>query len=886
MLSHKSLQAAFVLALLLCSEHAAAVDLMGVPRGPLPDWIRPTAYELDLTVDPAKGEFAGRAKIQAVLTASTRFIYLHGRDLRVKSAWVSAPGALLPARYEQVDDSGVVRLDFPRELPPGNVLLTFDYKADFRAAPEGLFHAKVGEDWYAWTQMEAIDARRVFPGFDEPRFKTPFTLSVTVPAGAKVFANAPEVAETASPAGRVHRFAPTKPLPTYLVAIAVGPFDVLETTVPPNAVRDKPLPLRVIATRGQKPRMELAATEGPKLLGLLEDYMGMPYPYEKLDLAASPLQAGAMENAGLILFEDEYLLLDREPRLSELRTFATVTAHEMSHQWFGDLVTPTWWTDIWLNESFAEWMGNKVASQWRGDLGITAGELADAFAAMSIDALGRGRPVHQPIMDNSHIASAFDAITYLKGAQVLSMFESFVGPEKLREGIRQHLRSHAYGSATADDFFRSLATAAGDPKIITSMRTFIDQTGVPVIGLHEASSVLALTQERYHPLGVSAGTPQQWSIPLCLSRSRKLSCTLFETASAVLQAVPGEGPLVPNGNGAGYYRFRLDAGPWTRLIAEAGRLPPREAMVVGDSLWADFAAGTGSFARVVAGARALSEQGQAQAATALAAPLESLARSVLTEDELPGYRRVMGSIYTLRLAGLGLDPRRGVYAAEPAPQQLLRQALVPVAALEARDGPVRLKLANAAQSALDGEPQALDDAFRRAALSVAVQDFGVPFMTQLKEAMVKSDDPQLRADALAAIGSADTPALAIAALKLAYSPGLQPIETLRVVRSLARQAGARETVVNFVNDNFDRVLKLVPSFQRPQLIPLLFDSDCASGDTAKVDAWARTRLKALGGGELELAQVKEHIGMCVALREAKGAEIAAALGVPAAAAGR
>lgn len=871
------------LALLVWTGLAAA-QTVPVPRGRLPDTVRPVAYRLKLTVDPSRSRFYGHAEIDVQVTQPVQVVYLHALGLRMRRVDVEIPGpeeeTTLYVSHKQVGD-GIMRLDVPLSLGPGDAKFIFDYTAPFRTTPEGLFHAKVGGQWYAWTQLEPIDARRVFPCFDQPGFKTPFTVTVKAPRSAKVFSNAPEVQTLHAWFGKtIHRFAPTKPLPTYLVAIAVGPFDVLETTVPPDGVRSRPLPFRIIATRGQKSRMQVALTEGPKLLALLERYMGMPYPYEKLDLAASPVQSGAMENAGLILFEDPEILLDPDARLSQLREFGTVAAHEMAHQWFGDLVTPTWWTDIWLNESFAEWMGNKIAAEWRPDLDIPATQVAHAFAAMDSDALGHARPIRQEITDSSQIASTFDDITYLKGAQVLSMFESFLGPEKLQKAVRQYLKSHPYGNASAEDFFRALASAAGDPRIVAAMHSFIEQTGVPVISVHDEPDGLSLAQAPYHPLGVSPPGPRLWSIPVCLARGQARSCTLLTKASATVAAVPGEGYLVPNAGGAGYYRFRLDDVAWSRLIAASGLLPAPEALAVGDSLWADFTAGTGTLARVIAGARELAEQPDTLAATELARPLEELSRSVLTADELPGYQRIMGSIYGLRLTELGINVKRGAYAAEPAHTQLLRQSLVRLVALEARDRALRLRLANAAQSSLDGARDALDTGFRRTAFSVAAQDRGVPFMRQLKEALVKSRDPQFRADAIAALGSADTPTLTAAALQLAYSQGLQPTETLSIIASLTLQPGARSTAISYINANFERVLQLTPRFERPELVDVLFDDDCAAGDVAKVDDWARRWGKSLGGGDLEIAQAKERIGRCVALKQAKAQEIAATLEVP------
>ncbi len=665
-------------------------------------------------------------------------------------------------------------------------------------------------------------------------------------------------------------------LPTYLVAIGVGPFDVIETQVPANAVRAKPLPFRVIATQGQAVRMQLAAVEGPNLLTEIESYLGSAYPYEKLDFLASPVEGGAMENAGLIIFSDSLIPLDSDAPLRQLRDFAEVSAHEMAHQWFGDLVTPTWWTDIWLNESFAEWMGKQAADQWRPDLGIAASELADAFDAMDTDSLGRGRPIRQLITEDKQIASAFDSITYRKGAQVLSMFESYLGPTTFAKGVRLHLSRYRYQNASADDFFRSLGEAAGNPKLVAAMRTFTDQTGVPVVAVDATSQALMLTQTRYRPLGVEAAAAQTWAIPMCLARGATRSCTLLETAAGMIAPIVAVGPLMPNASGDGYYRFHLDGAGWDRLIAAIPTLPGRDALAAADSLWADFAAGSGSFQRVVAGARSLSQNSERLAVIELARRLKGLADSARTPEQLRGYRKLMQSIYGPRLAALGLDVRPDAYARESAQQQALRQSLVPIVALEGRDPEVRARLAAAAAAYIGGDSQAIDSAFRGTALRVAVQEGGVPFMTELKAALVKSSDPLFREDASGAIGSTDTPALTEAALGLALSPGIQPLETMRIVFNTTSQPGSREKALSLTDKNFKQVMESFPGFARPMFVTL-FDGHCTADDVAKAEAYMRPKLKELGGGELELSQTKERIARCVALKNAKGAEIDAVL---------
>src|SRR5690606_35703157 len=547
--------------------------------------VRPLAYRLTLDIDPAQSTFAGRAEIEAELTEATQTLFLHGNGLRVHQVTISGSGFETTATYSQVEETGVVRLAAAAKMPSGRITLAFDYEGDLGDTAQGLFRAKVAGDWYAWTQMAPIDARRMFPCFDEPRFKTPFTVSVTAPSGLEVFANAPEAERVTLDGATIHRFETTLPLPTYLVALAVGPFEALETSIPANEVRSLALPFRVIATKGQKPRMQMALTHAPRFVALIEEYFAIPYPYEKLDFIATPILGGAMENAGLVVFDDSILLLDDSAPFEQLRTFAEIVAHELAHQWFGNLVTPTWWTDVWLSESFAEWLGKNVAHRWRPDLGIATARLQEAFNAMALDTLPRGRPVRQIIAKNTQVSSAFDAITYQKGAQVLAMFESFVGAETFADALRLHLERFRHGTATSEDFFETLSEAAKHPKLIVALQSFVDQTGVPIVSLHPQQGKLALAQERVRPLGVEPTAAQRWIIPVCVSAAAERSCTLLDGRTSTLD-VPFTGrALMPNAGGAGYYRFRLDGGAWDRLIEAAPNLSGPEALALADSVW-------------------------------------------------------------------------------------------------------------------------------------------------------------------------------------------------------------------------------------------------------------------------------------------------------------
>ena len=863
-------------ALLLVSWCALAGAQTSVPLGPLPDTVRPVAYRLALNIDPAQNTFTGRTEIEAELTEATETLFVHGNGLRVSQVTISATGFDTTAAYSQVDETGVARLAAAAKIPRGRITLAFDYEGDLGDTAQGLFRAKVAGDWYAWTQMAPIDARRMFPCFDEPRFKTPFTISVTAPSSLEVFANAPEAEKDTFDGTTIHHFQTTLPLPTYLVALAVGPFDALETSIPSNEVRSHSLPFRVIATKGQKSRMQMALTHGPQFVALIEEYFEIPYPYEKLDFIATPILGGAMENAGLVVFDDSILLLDDSAPFDQVRTFAEIVAHELAHQWFGNLVTPTWWTDVWLSESFAEWLGKNVAHRWRPDLGIVTARLQEAFSAMALDTLPRGRPVRQIIAKNTQVSSAFDAITYQKGAQVLAMFESFVGEETFANALRLHLERFRHATATSEDFFKTLSEVAKHPKLVAALQTFVDQTGVPLVSLHPRQGKLALAQERFRPLGVEPTAAQRWIIPVCVSAAAQRACTLLDGRTGALDVPVTGRALMPNAAGAGYYRFRLDGAAWDRLIEATPSLSGPEALALADSVWSDFTAGTGEFARVIAAAKALSSHPDRLAVLEIGNRMRELSSSVLPTDQLEGYRRMMRAIYGPRLQALSIDVRRSAHAKEAPQLRSLRQALLPLVALEGRDPELRAELTEAAVAYLEGDSAGLDPAFRADAFAVAVQERGVPFMRKLRDALAKSTEPLFREQALFGLAAADTPELARAALEMSTSEGIHSLETVRILLGLSRRPLARDATVAFVEREFDRVMEAFPAFLRPQL-STLFARSCSTEDIAKVEAFIRPRLAILGGGELELEQTKQRIALCAALRNAKQAEIAAAL---------
>ena len=452
----------------------------------LPDTVHPERYRLDLTILPDTDHFSGRVEIDVRINAPVDVIWLHGKDLDVATATVTRDdGTALDIKYGEVTKDGMARLDLPETLQPQSVTLRLDYSAPFKATLNGLYKVEVGDDSYGFTQFESIYARRAFPSFDEPRFKTPFDISITTRSEYRAAGNTlpSEEVELADGLKRT-TYATTERLPTYLVAFAVGPLDIVEwDPIPPSAHRDRPLPLRGLAVRGQGKRMTWALENTAELLTWLEEYFAIEYPYDKLDIVAVPdFASGAMENAGLITYREPLLLFGDQPSVNLQRRYAMTHAHELSHQWFGNLVTMPWWDDIWLNEAFASWIQAKAAHDWGPEYRFDRNTQARAINAMSVDSLITARQIRQPVNDSGAILNAFDGITYLKGAGVLQMIERYLGEDNFRAGIRNYMREHAFASATVYDLIAALtATAGADKDVKGVFESFLFQPGVPYI---------------------------------------------------------------------------------------------------------------------------------------------------------------------------------------------------------------------------------------------------------------------------------------------------------------------------------------------------------------------------------------------------------------------
>ena len=851
---------------------AAVAAAAPVPLGQLTDAVRPAAYRLDLTVDPAQERFSGHVEIEATLKTASKFVDLHGRDLAIRKAVASVGGKAFAGSWTVLDTSGVARLTFAEPLPAGPVTFTFDYDAPFESSPAGMFRVKVGDDWYSWTQFESIDGRAAFPSFDEPGFKTPFTVTLRTKPGQVAVSNAPEISRTLENGLEVHRFAPTLPLPTYLVAMMVGPFAVLEGAVPPTPQRSLPLPLRIVSTKQNADKLAFALEGSKGIVAHLEDYFGQPFPYPKLDQITSPIMPGAMENAGADLYNDSILIMDDKASTGQKRTFGMVVAHELAHQWFGDLVTPEWWDDIWLNESFANWMGYRIGDQWRPDLNIKAGALAEGFAAMGTDALLAGRPIHQPIRTNAQIDEAFDSITYGKGGHVVAMIAAYMGDTKFRDGVRRYMAAHENGNATSTDFFAAMAEAAGDPRIVPAMQSFTDQQGVPLVTFSGGKGgKYTVSQSRYVRLGTTAPATR-WGIPLCMRRAAEARCELMTEASMPL-VFKGKGPLVPNVGGTGYYRFELPKKDWDALIVRADKLPGGEALALADSLLSSFRAGRASASQLAALARKLAGNPDSYASEAGIDGLETLYGTGMMDDAAKiAYRKFIARLYRPRLARLGFTPKADAYAGEDPEKSQQRLQIVGRLAGTAHDSALRGQLAAAAGAFLGGDKAALDPALYGAAFETWLAAGGMAAAKQLTDRGLGSQDPLLRPAALAAVAASGDAAVAKWLLDEFKDDRLRRSERVGLVRGVIQTGGTRDLGFEWLGRNFDTLMSSGGGIFFAARLPAMLSGYCSAARADEIATMLRPRMSGKTGA-LELERTIERVRSCGVLKDARSAEV-------------
>ena len=855
------------------------------PAGQLPQGVRPVAYRLDLMTDPAAATFTGHEEIDLALEKPHARIWLHALGPVVSSVKAILPDGMEIAASFTGDqaDGGVSRIDFDAPVPAGTATLVIEYEAPYDLNLAGLYKVEQAGKPYLVTQMEAIDARRMFPSFDEPRFKTPYTLTVTAPEGMEVTANGTELSSENLGDGTVkHHFATTRPIQSYLVALMVGPYDKMDADpIPATALRAEPIPLRAFAPAGKGEKLKDALDITDEMVEWQEAYFDYPYPYGKLDLiAAADFAYGAMENAGAIVYREAALLIDDRTSLARRRGIYNTHAHELGHQWFGDLVTPAWWNDIWLNEAFATWISAKTMHGIDPEGEWNLSGINSSLAAMPTDSLASTRQIRNPIKTNGDINDAFDSITYRKGGSVLNMFETYLGEEAFRDGIRLHMRRFEDGVATTEDFMQSLADGSGHPDVVSSFTSYIAQPGIPFLDVQLScpagtGGVLTVTQSRYAPLGSTVDTEaSQWEIPFAAhvhdaSGDHIVRQMLSaKTTEIALDACPDW--VMPNADGAGYWRFVTNTDNAAALRANYASLATGEQMMLADSIGAAFGAGRISAADMVAGIEA-SATGAPQA-VGESIGMTGTVKGMLGEDGQAKFADWVETTYGPVWEYLSERPAPALSESE----RLLAPQLWNFLLQNGHRTEERAAMTGRAKAFLGigqaADPTAVAAEDLGTAIAIGVKDGGRDSYDGAIDYLRTSQNQTERATILAALAGSGSPDIVADLLKLSLGDEISGNELYTIYSSALANGEAQPVIWPLVKDNFASVVAKIPSIRKPQTAAVARNF-CTAEGVADAKAFFEGQADLIPGYERSLAQGVERGELCSALKEAAAADV-------------
>jgi cytosol alanyl aminopeptidase len=858
-----------------------------LPTGRLPDTARPRHYQVSLVVDPAKDHVLGDLSIDVDVPAATESIVLHGRELTILRAEVTIDGQAVQAKTSFRASAGTKEvadelvLTPPRPVPAGRAEIRIAYSAPISDKLVGLYRYKEGSDAYVFTQFEPTDARRMMPCFDEPGFKVPFDLKVTVPKGDLAVANTDEVERTVAEDGRstTFRFATTPPLPTYLFAFAVGPLEIRQG-------QESPVRIRLITTKGKGVLGDLVLEAAAADVKLLGEYFGRPYPYPKLDLLAVPeFGFGAMENAGLITFREELILLDPQRASTEARRgMATTVAHEISHHWFGNLVTMKWWDDLWLNEGFATWMESKIVDVWRPAMNARLTALAAKDAVMGLDALDSARAVRQPVASVSDAEEAFDGITYDKGAAVLGMLEAWLGPEAFRDGIRVYLKSHEHGSATAADLFEALSQVSKkDVSPIAS--TFLDQPGVPLVRAQIVCDKgdppkVTFTQSRYRARPPKDGDKKDapsWRIPLCIryegAVKDEAACGLIDGATGEIALPPGHCPkwVYPNAEDKGYFRFALPKTEGRALAAASKQLSVSGRIGLVTNAWALVSSGDLGADDLFDLLRRMHRERERLVVEQMIAVLSAVSDAFIDEGTRPAFRAYVSSLLLPIAKELGWDAK----PTETDEQRLLRKSVLSALSRLA-DDPWLAPQAGARAQAFLADPRSVDPDLAAIALRASTRRAGDARFAELTAAMRRAKTPEDRIVAVGALGSFADPQILRRALDRMLTSELRIQDAFYLFDAAMTWASLRPVVRGWLKDHFAELKGKMPDFAVSRLSSSV-ETICDAGERAEAAQFYGEALKATEGADRALEQALEKADLCIELRAREGARAKKAL---------
>jgi aminopeptidase N/puromycin-sensitive aminopeptidase len=846
----------------------------------LPELAVPENYKLTFAPDFSKDNFVGEETLQIRVLKPTSEIVLNAAEIQFEEATVSSGQETQTAQVIPDKEKEMATLAFKKPIQPGAASLHIKYTGILNGELRGFY---LGRDKdgrkYAVTQFEPTDARRAFPSFDEPNYKATFDVTVVTDTGLTAISNAKILSDTAGPGEGKHKvkFKTTAKMSSYLLALAVGQFEYVEGEA-------DGIPIRVYGPPNTKQYGAYALEVAEQCMKYYDQYFGIKYPFEKLDMIGLPdFSAGAMENTGLITYREVLLLLDdKQAAVGLHKEVALVIAHEMAHMWFGDLVTMKWWDDVWLNEGFATWMESKAVGAWKPEWKMDEDDAHDTRETLSGDALKNTRPIHQPAETPAEILELFDGIAYGKAASVLRMLEAYLGPDAFRLGVDEYLKQYSYANATADDFWKTLATVSKKP-VDQVMPTWVKQAGAPMISMQtqcsRKSMTVTLSQTRYFydRALFSAGSPVIWQVPVCMRAEQQDGkgpdkCVLLKHRQESFE-LPGCAPWVMVNAGAkGYYWSGYSADVLRSMSADLERqLTPAERIVLLSDSWAAVRVGQQQIGDYLSLAEGLQPDHDRAVLEGLTTLLDYISDRLIKDDDRPQYELWVRRLLSPIAKEVGWQARPG----ESDETKALRTHVMNTLGYAGRDPEVLKEARRLTDQALE-TPASVDHtvaftAFRLAALN---GDAGLydRIFDRLEKKDATAEEYYLYFETLSQFGD---PQLLERTLQFAVSPGVRTQDSLGMIASVMRNPAGTKLAWDFVRSHWADIEKVGGGFTSGEIVAATASfCDVAMRDQA-VDFFTTHKVPT---AERTLKQSVERMNYCVDLRTQQTPQLSAWLG--------
>ena len=621
----------------------------------LPANVTPQRYTLWFAPDLDQATFRGRESIAVMLAAPSTSITLHAAEITFGDVTIDDAKGSQPAKVTLNAEAETATFTVPRAIAKGPATVRIAYTGILNDKLRGFYLSTANGRKYAVSQMEATDARRAFPSFDEPAHKAVFDITLMINAGDTAISNGRQVSDTPGPEPGKHTvvFAPTPKMSSYLVALLVGDFVC-------RSGASGVTPIRICATPDKQALTAFALSAAEQQVAFFNKFFGIPYPYEKLDIVGIPdFAAGAMENAGAITFRERMLLADEATASVGVRkVVASVIAHELAHQWFGNLVTMKWWDDIWLNEGFATWAANKPLAAWKPEWKMDANAASETQAALGLDALRSTRAIHTPVETPAQINEVFDPIAYEKTAGVLGMIEAYVGPEAFRKGVSSYLSKYSLSNAAGEDFWTEVTRVTEQP-VNRIMKSFVEQPGAPMLSVTTqcvaGNTEVSLKQQRFvGSPGSAPAAAQSWTLPVCVKTATgAATCTIVTQAEQTIRA-PGCGAAMVNADARGYYFTEYEPAAVAALATRTPALTSAERISLLGDEWRMVRAGRHDVGVFLDLAAAFATDDTPDVIAAFAGRLGTVASDIADASQRPAYQAWMRARLRPALDRIGL----------------------------------------------------------------------------------------------------------------------------------------------------------------------------------------------------------------------------------------